>query len=179
MHYLSPNTQSEKTHHPALEQQIIPGSAPLSEGSQKDIIVFLYQFAASIETYAKNPSFITHFGNDYRKSAMSNALNNAYQMSKNLNERIKNIREYFKKINVVDSSFDPEKSTYTTTKSKTFTVLTYPPSAFGAGEATIQSMSKFPWLYRDIGLKQPMPADLSETMDEDLSKETFSVDDNG
>lgn len=144
MHYLKENTQPKPTHHPALEQQIIPGSAPLSEGSQKDIIVFLYQFAASIDTYTKESDFSTHFANDYRKDAMQNALNNAYKMSQNLNERIKNIRDYFKKINVVDSNFDPDNSKFTTTNSKTFTVLTYPPSSFGAGEATIQSMSKFP-----------------------------------
>lgn len=144
MHYLKENTQRQTVHHPALEQQIIPGSAPLSEGSQKDIIVFLYQFAASIDTYTKDSDFSKHFGNDYRKNAMEKALNNAYKMSQNLNTRIKNIRDYFKKIQVVDSNFDPESSNFTTTNSKTFTVLTYPPSSFGAGEATIQSMSKFP-----------------------------------
>ncbi|GCE64098.1 hypothetical protein MHSWG343_11060, partial [Candidatus Mycoplasma haematohominis] len=79
---------------------------------------------------------------------------------------------------------------WTTTNSKTFTVLTYPPSAFGAGEATIQSMSKFPFIYKDIGLKQPIPANLTAASpavskahdaaeDEDLSHEIFSVDDNG
>ncbi|GCE64083.1 hypothetical protein MHSWG343_10910, partial [Candidatus Mycoplasma haematohominis] len=157
-----PGTVSKpsKTHHPALEQQILPGTAPLAEGSQKDIIVFLYQFAASIDKYAKSNEFETEFGSDFRKEAMKNVLNNVGEIASNIKSRIDNIREYFKAIKVVDSSFDPKSKCWTTTNSKTFTVLTYPPSAFGAGEATIQSMSKFPFIYKDIGLKQPIPANL-------------------
>lgn len=131
-------------HHPSFEQHVIPGTAPLSEGSQKDIIVFLYQFAAAINSYAASTDFQTHFKNDYRREAMAKALNNAYQMSQNLNNRIENIREYFKKIGVVDKSFDPTSKNYTTSTSKTFTILSYPPNSFGLGEAVIQSMSKFP-----------------------------------
>ncbi|WP_216083155.1 hypothetical protein [Candidatus Mycoplasma haematohominis] len=164
--------------------------APLAEGSQKDIIVFLYQFAASIDKYTKSNEFETEFRSDYRKEAMKNVLNNVGEIASNIKSRIENIREYFKAIKVVDSSFDPKNKCWTTTNSKTFTVLTYPPSAFGAGEATIQSMSKFPFIYKDIGLKQPIPANLTAASpavsqvhddgeEEDLSHEIFSVDDNG
>lgn len=188
MNYSSTTSGPNKAHHPALEQQIIPGTAPLAEGSQKDIIVFLYQFAASIDKYTKDTTFETEFGSDFRKGAMKHVLNNVAEIATNIKSRISNIREYFKAIKVVDSKFDPEKNTYTTIDSKTFTVLTYPPSAFGAGEATIQSMSKFPFIYKDIGLKQPIPNNLTNNTpskahadhdEDDLSREIFSVDDNG
>ncbi|GCE64095.1 hypothetical protein MHSWG343_11030, partial [Candidatus Mycoplasma haematohominis] len=162
MNYPTNTSKPSKTHHPALEQQVLPGTAPLAEGSQKDIIVFLYQFAASIDKYTKSSEFSHEFASDLRKEAMENVLSNVGEIAANFKERIKNIRDYFKAIGVVDSSFDPEATSpnWTTTNSKTFTVLTYPPSAFGAGEATIQSMSKFPFIYKDIGLKQPIPANL-------------------
>ncbi|GCE64056.1 hypothetical protein MHSWG343_10640 [Candidatus Mycoplasma haematohominis] len=190
MNYPTTTSDLLKAHHPALEQQILPGTAPLAEGSQKDIIVFLYQFAASIDKYTKSPEFKAEFDGDPRKAAMENVLSNVGEIAANFKERIKNIREYFKAIKVVDQKFDPEASPkcWTNDSSKTFTVLTYPPSAFGAGEATIQSMSKFPFIYKDIGLKQPIPANLTssspskthdEGEDEDLSHEIFSVDDNG
>ncbi|WP_216083165.1 iron ABC transporter substrate-binding protein [Candidatus Mycoplasma haematohominis] len=184
-------SKPSKTHHPALEQQILPGTAPLAEGSQKDIIVFLYQFAASIDKYAKSSEFKSEFASDHRKDAMTNVLNNVAEIAANIKTRISKIRDYFKAIGVVDSSFNPEGNnpSWTTTNSKTFTVLTYPPSAFGAGEATIQSMSKFPFIYKDIGLRQPIPANLLTTAtaskvhedhdEDDLSHEIFSVDDNG
>ncbi|GCE64060.1 hypothetical protein MHSWG343_10680, partial [Candidatus Mycoplasma haematohominis] len=188
MNYPKPS----KTHHPALEQQILPGTAPLAEGSQKDIIVFLYQFAASIDKYTKSAEFKSEFANDRRKEAMENVLKNVGEIAANFKSRIKNIREYFQAIKVVDSKFNPEGESkcWTNKDSKTFTVLTYPPSAFGAGEATIQSMSKFPFIYKDIGLRQPIPANLISSSpvskahnddgeEEDLSHEIFSVDDNG
>ncbi|OAL10048.1 iron ABC transporter substrate-binding protein [Candidatus Mycoplasma haematobovis] len=174
-------------HHPALEQQTLPGSAPLAEGSQKEVIVFLFQFAALIDEYVngggKN-NFETDFANDPRKEFMQNALKNAQAMAKNLEDRITAIREYFKKINVVDPSFDPSAQ-QTSNNSKTFAIVTYPPSSFGAGEATIQSMSKFPFLYTDIGLRQVFPKNLKEDLTHthegelSLEKEIFSVDDNG
>ncbi|OAL10443.1 iron ABC transporter substrate-binding protein [Candidatus Mycoplasma haematobovis] len=191
---LVPSSSIKLVHHPALEQQTLPGSAPLAEGSQKEVIVFLFQFAALIDEYVKRSgknNFATDFVNDPRKEFMQNALKNAQAMAKNLEDRTTAIRDYFKKIEVVDSDFEPAKlrqssQSINNSKSKAFAIVTYPPSSFGAGEATIQSMSKFPFLYTDIGLKQVLPKNLDKDLShkhEDgeisLEDEIFSVDDNG
>ncbi|OAL10083.1 iron ABC transporter substrate-binding protein [Candidatus Mycoplasma haematobovis] len=184
---LASNTGISLVHHPALEQTTLPGSAPLAEGSQKEVIVFLFQFAALIDEYVKrkNGNFKTDFAGDPREDFMKSALQNAKVMAKNLEDRISNIRKYFQKIEVVDPSFDPSKLSTTSpinnNKSKAFAIVTYPPSSFGAGEATIQSMSKFPFLYTDIGLRQVFPTNLKKTNGDHISweDEIFSVDDNG
>ncbi|AEW45873.1 Putative ABC substrate-binding protein-iron [Mycoplasma haemocanis str. Illinois] len=170
------STSYKLTHHPALEQTTIPGAAPLAEGSQKEVVIFLFQFAALIDKYSKSNNFKTEFSDDYRKSFMESALKNAKQMASNLKERIKLIREYLQKINVVDNSFNPENGN--NSNSKSLAIVTYPPSSYGAGEATIQSMSKFPFIYKDIGLKQVYPHNMGNHAD-DMENDIFSVDDNG
>ncbi|AEG73663.1 putative ABC substrate-binding protein-iron [Mycoplasma haemofelis Ohio2] len=174
------STSYKLTHHPALEQTTIPGAAPLAEGSQKEVVVFLFQFAALLDKYSKSDNFKTEFNNDYRKSFMESALKNAKQMASNLKTRIKDIREYLQKIQVVDSSFSPEtgNNSNSNSNSKSLAIVTYPPSSYGAGEATIQSMSKFPFIYKDIGLKQVYPHNLSDHS-HDMENDIFSVDDNG
>ncbi|AEW45874.2 putative ABC substrate-binding protein-iron [Mycoplasma haemocanis str. Illinois] len=164
-----------KTHHPALEQTTIPGEAPLAEGAQKEVVIFLFQFAALLDKYSKSSNFETEFKHDYRKEFIKNALQNAATMGNNLQTRITSIRDYFKKIGVVDSSYEPSKGN--NSNSKSLAILTYPPTSYGAGEATIQSMSKFPFIYSDIGLRQVFPKNINTatSMEDDI----FSVDDNG
>ncbi|AEG73664.1 putative ABC substrate-binding protein-iron [Mycoplasma haemofelis Ohio2] len=173
--YLSTLSTLSKTHHPALEQTTIPGEAPLAEGAQKEVVIFLFQFAALLDKYSKGNNFQTEFKDDYRKEFIQNALKNAATMGNNLKTRITNIRNYFKKIGVVDNGYDPSNGN--NSNSKSLAILTYPPTSYGAGEATIQSMSKFPFIYSDIGLRQVFPKDIETTtsMEDDI----FSVDDNG
>ncbi|AFO52482.1 ABC transporter [Candidatus Mycoplasma haematolamae str. Purdue] len=172
----------EKAHHPALEHATIPGSNPVSEGTQKDLMVYLAQVAVSL----KNVQAEQDFQSDDRKEFIKEGFTNAVEIAKNYRERIKAIREYFKEVSIVDKSFDPEKRCFKRTDSKTVAMISYPPSQLGAGNATIQTVSKFPFLYTEIGLKEVLPSDFqiasqasTQVVKAEDKDDIFGVDDNG
>ncbi|MDQ0513680.1 hypothetical protein J2Z62_000118 [Mycoplasmoides fastidiosum] len=191
-------------HHPAFEQQATPGSSPAAEGSQRDTMVYLFQLASGLDKYTKTAAFEKNFKEDIRYEFMKSALANVSLISANLRERLAAIREYFKKINVVDTNYDPDNNNYTNTNSKVLSLVTFPPSTGGSGNATIQTISKFGFIYHDIGLKQPLPIDATQTSttnqlnldynaqngvryagqnqslpEDDRGAELFNIDDNG
>ncbi|WP_391591684.1 hypothetical protein MCAV_06480 [[Mycoplasma] cavipharyngis] len=150
-------------HHPAFEQQANPGSSPAAEGSQRDTMVYLYQLAAGIDQYTKTKKalFDKNFKDDPRYLFMQHALSNVSLIAQNMQNRFKAIKAYLKAINVVDQNYDPENDNFIKDNSKVLSIVTYPP-AFN-GNATIQTISKFAFIYYDIGLKQPLPVQHNQT----------------
>ncbi|WP_216083167.1 iron ABC transporter substrate-binding protein [Candidatus Mycoplasma haematohominis] len=171
-------------HHAALEEQTMPGSTPMAEGSQRESMLFLYQTAFLIDKFTKSDSFEEAFASDSRKDAMKNAMKNAAEIGKEIKERFKNIREYFKKIGVVDNNFCPESNKRIDTNSKRFGIVVFPPDSFGNGDSMMQTISRYPFLYKDIGLRQAIPDTLlkhehNEEHDHESEEELFAVDDHG
>lgn len=148
-------------HHPAFEQQTTPGSSPAAEGSQRDAMVYLFQLASGIDDYVKTPNFKQDFKNDFRYEYLKHALENVSLISSNLKTRLTNIRKYLQEINVVDKNYDPDNNKFNNSNSKIVSIVTYPPSSGGAGNATIQTISKFAFIYSDIGLKQVLPVKIN------------------
>ncbi|RTZ68030.1 MAG: hypothetical protein DSZ21_02550 [Tenericutes bacterium] len=70
---------------------------------------------------------------------MENALENANKIAGNLNERLNAIKEYFKAINV---------------SGKTIALITIAP---GGGVSTIQTNSKYSFIFDKTGMKYAMP----------------------
>lgn len=174
------HSQFEQVHHPALEHQTMKGSSPVSEGTQKELFVYLAQMAIALDKMFKTSNFSSVFNGDSRQEFIKKAWSNAIEIAKNYRERLKNVRSYLQKIKVVDEGFDPEQKKYSKNNSKTLAIISYPPSQLGAGDATIQTISKYPFLYTELGLKEVIPKNLTENgekheMDEDL----LGVDDNG
>lgn len=154
-----PKIVNQRYHHPAFEQQADPGSSPAAEGSQRDAMIYLYQLANGINGYVKKFStdFQASFQGDPRQQFLQHALHNVSWISHDLKNRLKAIRTYFQKIQVVDENYNPENNNYDTTNSKIVSIVTYPPTTGGAGNATIQTISKFAFIYHDLGLKQVLP----------------------
>lgn len=170
----------QKVHHPALEHQTLKGSSPVSEGTQKDLLVYLAQMAIALDKVSKTNNFTSVFGSDQRKDFISNAWKNAVSIAKGYRERLKNVREYLQAIGVVDTQFKPDQSTHTRNSSKTVAIVSYPPSQLGAGDATIQTISKYPFLYTELGLNEVIPNEWKNGgPKDDNHKDILGVDDNG
>ncbi len=92
----------QQVHHPALEHQTMRGSSPVSEGTQKDLLVYLSQMAIALHKITKTPHFESVFGLDPRKTFIQKAWKNAVLMAKNYRERLQNVRKYLQHIEVVD-----------------------------------------------------------------------------
>lgn len=173
-------------HHPALEHSTMPGSSPVSEGTQKDLMVYLAQIATSLYNISQSNEFAKDFEKDFRKQYIENALKNALSIVNNYKERLKKIREFLQSAKIVDSNFDPEKGKFTKDQSKSVAIISYPPAQLGAGNSTIQTVSKYPFLYRELGLKEVLPNSLGQAAIKQVSshtpklnKDIFGVDDNG
>jgi len=73
---------------------------------------------------------------------MKKAFTNANTITGQLKSRMDSIKQYFNDIGVAG---------------KTFGLFTIAP---GKGVSTIQSMSKYSFIYNELGLKQPIPKNL-------------------
>ncbi|WP_245529200.1 ABC transporter [Candidatus Mycoplasma haematominutum] len=176
----------QQVHHPALEHQTIKGSSPTSEGTQKDLMVYLAQSAILFQKISKMNNFSSDFSQDSRKEFIEKAWDNAQLIATNYKNRIKKIREYFQAAQIVDSQFNPEKKCFSRSNSKTLAVISYPPSQLGAGNSAIQTISKYPFLYTEIGFKEALPKNgpshtisLNSHSHEGISEDIFGLDDNG
>ena len=185
-----------KSHHPIYEQQESAGEAPMFEGAVRDNMFYLFNVASQI-------SNLTNFGTVYgsrvynnadksKKAAydkvkkhiednlredqvlaMKSALSNSKKISQQLWERLKNMKDYFKSLGA---------------EGKTFGIFTINP--LGDGKNTVQGMSKFSFLYRELGFKQPLPKNIVHWTSADIEKHSspkqaqdpnafFNMDDNG
>lgn len=122
-------------------------------------MVYLYHIAVGIDNYVNSNNFGLDFKDDFRSKHLKYALNNVGLIGANLKTRLQAVRGYLQKIGVVDPSFNPEQKNFTNNQSKVLAIVTAPPSSGGAGNATIQTISKFGFIYSDLGLKQPLPVD--------------------
>lgn len=165
--YTAPIGQTH-AHHPIYEQQEGEvGAAPMFEGSMRDNMLYLFNVSYQVSNLA-------NFGNVYGKEAynkatpetkakydavkerlskvltkeqfegMKAAFENAKSITSDLKARMKAMKDYFKELGAND---------------KTFGLVTIAP---GAGQSTIQSMSKYSFLYRELGFNQPLPNNLEK-----------------
>lgn len=183
MNYLK--TTPKLAHHSSLEEQTMPGSTPMAEGSQREPMLFLYQTAFLINKFVKNKDFKESFSSDPRLSMLEKATKHAAQIGKEIKERFVNIRIYFQEIGVVDKKFNPANKDSSDENSKKFGIVVFPPNSFGNGDSMMQTISRYPFLYKDIGLKQAIPDALfrHENHHHDHThydeEDIFSVDDHG
>lgn len=193
LNYNNPNvstnsyTSSSLHHHPVYEQtSAISGSAMYS-GAMRDAILNWYKIASDLEEYSKTSSFNTNYENDDRKQPIQNAVSNIDEIARNLKQRLKDTRAFLKSINVVDQNYDPDTNNFDNTNSKTVAIIMNAPS--NQGVSTIQSQSKYGFMYFDLGLKAPFPDtdldNIKSSINEDsdsidlASNPVFNMDDNG
>ena len=174
-------------HHPIYEQQDGQvGSAPMFEGAVRDNLLYLFNVAWQVDNLAtygtvygkaeydkgnqvnfdKVKNFIASKLRTDQVSGLKNAFDNANKISFDLRTRMANIKKYFNDLGALG---------------KTFGILTIAP---GHGMSTIQSMSKYSFIYKELGLAQPLPDNL-DTLGkhaEQVAKTPnalFNMDDNG
>lgn len=174
-------------HHPIYEQQDGEvGAAPMFEGAIRDNMLYLFNVAWQIDNLAsfgtpygsaaynagnkanfdKVKAFVaSHLRKDQLKG-MINAFQNANKISEDLRHRLKSMQKYIAELGA---------------SNKTFGIITVAP---GHGMSTIQSMSKYSFIYKELGLRQPMPdnlAELSQNADTLATQKDalFNMDDNG
>lgn len=176
-----------RAHHPIYEQQEGDvGAAPMFEGSMRDNMLYLFNVSYQVQN-------LTRWGNVYGEAAynaatpevkvkydevrnkiaklpqhdqMRDAFANADKITAELKTRMSKMKDYFAFLGAND---------------KTFGIVTIAP---GAGQSTIQSMSKYSFLYRELGFKQPIPNNLDEIASQatEHAKQDgalFNMDDNG
>lgn len=160
---------SELQHHPVYEQNLrLDGGTQTYLGSIRDSLLYLYDIAFSTVMYANTEEAKKVFENEpERLELMKNALINANEIAGNLINRIKVIRNLFKKLKVVDENYDPESKNFDNTNSISLGLLA---SASGNGAtSSLQSQSKYGFLYYDLGFKAPKPKLLTDDPDELLT----------
>lgn len=173
-------------HHPVYEQISTLSGAAMYTGAMRDAILNWYKIANELTNYSKTNKFKETFGNDKRKSKIENALVNVDEMATNLKERLTKIRNLFKAIGIVDPNYNPEQNNFDNTNSKTIGIVMVAP---GQGVSTIQTQSKYGFMYFDLGFKAPFPNTDLDSIKSTVNPETdeidlkdnpvFNMDDNG
>lgn len=175
-------------HHPIYDVQTEVSEAPMFEGARRDNMLYLYQLSSSLthkvngedgfgrplnteKSNAEVALINKQFANDPRYEKMNDALSNANMIASNLNTRLDNIKEYLKEIGA---------------NGKTFALITIAP---GGGVSTIQTSSKYSFLFDRIGLRYPLPNDFDtrysnvyrpdDVRKDQVTNSLFSMDDNG
>lgn len=163
-------------HHPIYDAQTRVGEAPIYEGARRENMLYLYNLASQLTHTVKgqdlNGNLLkdtslrdklrSDFIGDDRWEKMENALENANKIAGNLNERLNAIKEYFKAINV---------------SGKTIALITIAP---GGGVSTIQTNSKYSFIFDKTGMKYAMPKpEVWSKLNEYKIGGLFSMDDNG
>lgn len=163
-------------HHPIYDQQVELGAAPMFEGAMRDNSLYLYDLASKITNATTSDTSSEAYKNLEAAFAsepevwaqMQNALKNADKIQTELKARMDKIKV------LVDKLGNP-----------TFGFVSIAP---GGGVSTIQSSSKYSFLYHELGFKQPIPNDISEMTKNEEAVEAnktvggtslFNMDDNG
>ena len=174
-------TSSTAAHHPIYEQQEgEPGAAPMFEGAMRDNQLYLFNVASQVSNLAKfgtpygqqhydsleptNPAGVktdfTHIARSKKEAdqirdwvashvsksqltEMKNSFDNANEITYELHQRMNYMKAYFNELGV---------------NGKTFGLVTIAP---GHGVSTIQSMSKFSFIYKELGFTAPVPTNLA------------------
>ena len=165
-------------HHPIYDAQTEAGEAPMFEGARRENMLYLYNLSSKLANKVKGlnswgekgmPSQIAEakvlekdFAGDPRLPKMKHALVNANEIAGNLSTRLDAIRDYLKKIGA---------------SGKTIALTTIAP---GGGVSTIQTNSKYSFMFDRIGMKYAMPTDFANVVSGfKPGKSIFSMDDNG
>ncbi|WP_051675818.1 Vmc-like lipoprotein signal peptide domain-containing protein [Ureaplasma canigenitalium] len=143
-------------HHPIFEQNLRrDGGTQLYLGSMRDFSLYLYEIAYNTTKYSHTEKAAEAFKSEpERLQKMKDALKNANEIVGNYIDRLKNMRDLFKLIGYVDKNYDPDTKNFDNTNSKTLSLLTLSTTD---GSSTVQSQSKYGFLYYDLGFKAPAP----------------------
>ncbi|MDU3864823.1 Vmc-like lipoprotein signal peptide domain-containing protein [Ureaplasma urealyticum] len=143
-------------HHPIYEQNMRwDGGTQVYLGTMRDSLLYLYDIAYATTKYAYSEQAQIDFKDNLAKlEPLKKALFNANQIAKNLIERLNKIRAYFQAVGVVDKNYNPDLKQFDNTNSKTLGLLT---TSQNSGSSTLQTQSKYGFLYYDLGFKAPKP----------------------
>ena len=168
-----------KGHHPIYEQQDGEiGAAPMFEGAVRDNQLYLFNVAWQLDN-------LVTYGTPYGKQHIADMKKPGYKQVKSLDGIATSVADANKIRNYVRGALSPSQvsesmaafenslaitaelktrmnamKTYFKTlgqAGKTFGLLTIAP---GHGVSTIQSMSKYSFIYEGLGFKQPLPNSL-------------------
>ncbi|WP_208895028.1 iron ABC transporter substrate-binding protein [Ureaplasma diversum] len=147
---------SELQHHPIYEQNLRKdGGTQLYLGTMRDGMFHLYDIAYATAKFAHTKEAEELFKNEpERLEMMKKALTHANEIAGNYNARIKAMREFLQAVGVVDKNYNPELKQFDNTNSINLGLLTI---SSKSGVSTLQSQSKFGFLYYDLGFKAPKP----------------------
>ncbi|MCV3728243.1 iron ABC transporter substrate-binding protein [Ureaplasma miroungigenitalium] len=150
------NTSSVLHHHPVYEQNLkLNDSSQIYLGSMRESMLYLYKIAYAATSFIQTKQGQALFkDNPEQKSALENALSNANLIAGNLYERLRSMRLLFQKLGLVDPNYDPQKYNFDNRRSKVLGLLT---TFERNGTNTLQSISKYGFLYYDLGFRGPKP----------------------
>lgn len=178
-------------HHPIYEQQEGEvGAAPMFEGAMRDNQLYLFDVAWQLDNLAttgsvwgnqfietlpeKRPANVTSDGVQSKEEAtqvvnwikanitseqykqLTKAFDNATQITDQLYKRMADMRQYFINLGVVAGT---KTDGSVVNNSKSFGVFTLAPNK---GTSTIQTMSKYSFIYKELGFAQPVPANIND-----------------
>lgn len=171
----STNLTSELQHHPIYEQNLRKdGGTQLYLGTMRDGMFYLYDLAYATAKFAQTEQAKELFKDEPERLAMmQNALTNANEIVKNYNDRIKAMREFFQAVGVVDKNYNPDLKQFDNSNSINLGLLTISATS---GASTLQSQSKYGFLYYDLGFKAPQPI-LSDKESKPLLEKVDEKDD--
>lgn len=181
---IGPRSTIPSNHHPIYEQQGGEiGAAPMFEGAMRDNQLYLFNIASQISNLANwgtpygkqhydslpenvekqnlNPNSFYHLARSKAEAQsikkwisqnvsptqyeeLTKAFSNANEITNDLIMRMKKMKDYFKELGL---------------NGKTFGMLTIAP---GHGVSTIQTISKYSFIYKELGFSQPLPSNLYE-----------------
>lgn len=146
------------------------------EGAMRDNSLYLYDLASKVDNaFTKNISevgtqaLLAKFKDDSRLTKFQNALENADKINSDLRARMAKIKVLVDKLAAKNNNAAP-----------TFGIVTIAP---GGGVSTIQTSSKYSFLYKELGFSQPLPNAMpNDNLNTDGTFNTdsfFNMDDNG
>ncbi|MCV3743575.1 iron ABC transporter substrate-binding protein [Ureaplasma sp. ES3154-GEN] len=152
------NSQSKSIlqHHPVYEQNLkINGDSQIYLGSIRESMLYLYKIAYAASAYAQTTQAKVLLKDKPQKLILlKNALTNANEIAGNLSNRIEKMRKLFQLVGLVDKRYDPINYQFNNQRSKTIGLLT---TFERNGTNTLQTISKYGFLYYDLGFRQPRP----------------------
>ncbi|MCV3743459.1 iron ABC transporter substrate-binding protein [Ureaplasma sp. ES3154-GEN] len=143
-------------HHPVYEQNLrADGGAQVYLGSMRESMLYLYDIAYWTTAYAYSKEAAELFKNEpERLTLMKNALKNANEIAGNIYERLHKMRSLFQKLGIIDPNYNPEKNQFDNRESLSLGLLT---TFERNGTNTLQTISKYGFLYYDLGFRGPNP----------------------
>ncbi|MCV3753980.1 hypothetical protein [Ureaplasma zalophigenitalium] len=143
-------------HHPVYEQNLkLNDNSQIYLGSIRESMLYLYKIAYVATSFIQTKQGQDLFKNDIeQKKALENALSNANMIAGNLYERLGLMRSLFQALGLVDPHYNPQKYVFDNRRSKVLGLLT---TYERNGTNTLQSISKYGFLYYDLGFRGPKP----------------------